>query len=157
MNNFTIRRADKDDSKILTDLVCELLMDFNIQSKSNFNIDKIIIKSTCAELLGRSNFGGFLAFIKLTNQVVGMITITQATAIYNGGDFGVITELYVDRNIRSKGIGKLLLEAAIEFAKQMGWSKVEVGAPKKEDWPRTIDFYKSNGFEEKGPKLRINI
>ena len=86
-----------------------------------------------------------------------MITIAHSFAIYNGGDFGVITELYVDRNQRSKGIGKLLLDKAYEFARQHDWQKIEVGAPDKTAWPRTIDFYKQNGFSEKGPKLRIQL
>jgi GNAT superfamily N-acetyltransferase len=157
MNQYSIRRAILEDSKLLSELICELLHDFNIKSGSNFNIDKTKIESVCKELLPRENFGGFIAMDDLTEQAVGMITIAQATAIYNGGDFGVITELYVDRNLRSKGIGKLLIDSALEFAGNKNWGKVEVGAPDKNQWPRTIDFYIKNGFEEKGPKLRINI
>ena len=157
MNNYSINKATIKDSTLLSKLICELLKDFNERSRSNFVIDEAKVENTCKELLPRENFGGFIAMDNQTNTAVGAITITQATAIYNGGDFGVITELYVDRNTRSKGIGKLLIQSALEFARTKNWSKVEVGAPNKSEWPRTIEFYKNNGFEEKGPKLRIII
>jgi GNAT superfamily N-acetyltransferase len=157
MHTYNIHKATVSDAPILAKLICELLTDFNQRSGSSFLIDEIKMEDICRELLQRENFGGFIARNTITNESVGMITITQATAIYNGGDFGVITELYVDRTIRSVGIGKLLIERALEFAKSKNWTKVEVGAPNKNDWPRTIEFYKNNGFEEKGPKLRISL
>ena len=140
---------------IVTDLVIELLKDFNERSGSNFIIDRNYILETTNKLIDRASFGCYVAF---ENEFpVGLITIAHSFAIYNGGDFGVITELYVGREQRSRGIGQLLLEKAYEFAKQHNWTKLEVGAPTKSEWPRTIEFYKENGFEEKGPKLRINI
>jgi len=157
MDSYSIYQATSNDARIVAELIGELLTDFNLKSGSNFIIDISKIETTCIKLLTRDNFGAFIAMDCMSKQPVGLITIAQATAIYNGGDFGVITELYVDRNIRSNGIGKLLLNRAFEFAKANNWEKVEDGAPNKEDWPRTIKFYKNNGFEEKGPKLRITI
>jgi len=157
MNTYTITKATIKDSGLLSKLICELLKDFNQSSGGNFMIDASKIEIICKALIPRDNFAGFIARDTSTNEAVGVITIAQATAIYNGGDFGVITELYVDRDIRSNGIGKLLIESALEFARTMNWKKVEVGAPNKDEWPRTIEFYKKNGFEEKGPKLRIGI
>lgn len=157
MNTYTINKATIKDSGLISKLICELLKDFNQRSGSNFMIDASKIEETCKELLPRDNFAGFIAIDNITNETVGMITIAQGTAIYNGGDFGVITELYVDRNIRSNGIGRLLIKNALEFARTQNWNKVEVGAPNKDEWPRTIEFYKKNGFEEKGPKLRVTI
>ena len=155
MDTYKIFKATIKDSGLLAKLICELLKDFNQRSGSSFIIDEPKVDETCKELLPRENFAGFIAIDKRTNEPVGMITIAQATAIYNGGDFGVITELYVDRNIRSNGIGKLLIENALEFARTKNWEKVEVGAPNKDEWQRTVEFYKKNGFVEKGPKLRI--
>lgn len=157
MTTFTIKKATKDDSGLVSKLICELLKDLNERSGSNFIIDSSKVENTCIELLSRDNFAGYIAENTLTNEAIGVITIAQATAIYNGGDFGVITELYVNRNLRSVGIGKSLIKNALEFARAKGWKKIEVGAPNKTEWPRTIEFYKKNGFEEKGLKLRISI
>lgn len=65
--------------------------------------------------------------------------------------------MYVDKNHRLIGIGKSLLKEVFKFAKTMGWKKIEVGAPRAEEWPRTIQFYQDNGFELKGPKLRVEV
>ncbi len=157
MNKYSIIPATLEDATLIAEFIGELLDDFNLKSGANFNIDLTEIKTTCQQLLPRENFAAFIAIETLGLVPIGMITIAQATAIYNGGDFGVITELYVKKNYRSTGIGKLLINEAIAFAKSKHWKKVEVGAPSKTDWPRTIEFYKKNGFEEKGPKLIINI
>lgn len=157
MNTYTIQKATVAHSDLIAKMICDLLRDLNERSGSNFDINQSKIEVTCRELLARNNFAGFIASENETNQAIGMITIAQATAIYNGGDFGVITELFVDRSLRSNGVGKTLIDAALGFAREQHWDKVEVGAPNKAEWPRTIEFYKQNGFEEKGPKLRIAL
>ena len=155
MNDISIIKCDRNQSEIISDLIIDLLTDFNERSGSNFVIDRRFVIDTTNKLIDRETFGCYIAF---QNQMpVGLITISHSFAIYNGGDFGIITELYVDKEKRSQGIGKLLLEKAYEFAKHHNWTKLEVGAPNKSQWPRTIDFYKENGFEEKGPKLRLKL
>ena len=156
-NNFFIQRAQIVDAPILAELIGKLLYDFNSKNGTNFNIDLNLLTSTCSTLLERGKFGGFIAVDTKTNDPVGAITISQSTAIYNGGDYGVITELYVREGFRSMGLGNNLLKTAKDFAKEQGWKVIEVGAPKKEEWPRTIEFYKKNGFLERGPKLRIHL
>lgn len=151
-----IIKASHKDVKIIVDLIAELLIDFNNRSGSGFIVNKDKLRTVTQKLITRNNFGAFIAYDSNKNPV-GLITISEAFTIYNGGDFGVITELYVDRNSRSTGIGKLLLQAAFEFSKIMNWSKIEVGAPNAEEWSRTLEFYKKNGFKQKGPKLRIDL
>lgn len=154
---YKIKKATIEDSGLVAQLIALLLKGFNERSASNFTIDCFKIEMTCKEVLVRENFAAFFAIENHSSEAIGLITIAEATAIYNGGDFGVITELYVEHSYRSKGVGKSLIETALEFARIKNWKKVEVGGPKKDEWPRTIEFYKKNGFEEKGPKLRISL
>lgn len=154
---YKITRAKIEDAALVSSLICALLKDFNEKSKTNFVVDTDQVTKTAEQLLARENFGGFLATNLQSNEVVGLITISQGTAIYNGGDFGVITELYVDKNERSNGLGYSLVNQALKFAKTQNWSKVEVGSPNEKEWPITVSFYKKNGFTEKGIKLRISI
>lgn len=156
MNEIRVLKASVKEVKTVVNLVAELLEDFNTKNNNNFIVDKNPLEKVSRKLLIRKNFGAFIAYDS-ENNPKGLITISEAFAIYNGGDFGVITELYVDRNSRSKGIGKLLLQSVFDFSKVMNWTKVEVGAPNAEEWPRTIEFYKNNGFKQKGQKLRIEI
>ena len=155
MNNISIIKATQNQSEIISDLIIDLLKNFNERSGSNFVVDRSSIIDTTNKLIDRETFGCYIAFQNETPT--GLITISHCFAIHNGGDFGVITELFVSKENRSRGIGKLLLEKAYEFARQQNWTKLEVGAPNKSEWPRTISFYKENGFEEKGPKLRLNL
>ena len=155
--SYTIHPAEVSDSRVVAQLICKLLADLNERSGARFVADPNKIEETCKDMLARDGFAGFIAIEEDTKLPIGVITIAPAMAIYNGGDLGVITELYVDRQIRSKGVGKVLISKVLEFAKRKNWSKVEVGAPNKDEWPRTIEFYKQNGFEEKGTKLRMTI
>jgi len=156
MNEIKVLKASIKEVKTVVNLIAELLIDFNNKNDSNFIVDKDNLEKITKKLIIRKNFGAFIAYDS-ENKPKGLITISEAFAIYNGGDFGVITELYVDRNLRSEGIGKLLLQSVFDFSNSMNWEKIEVGAPNAEEWPRTIEFYKRNGFKQKGPKLRIDI
>ena len=156
MSEIKIIKATINEIRTVSDLVAELLIDFNNKSNSNFIVDKTELEKTTRNLIKRNNYGAFIAYDS-GKKPIGLITVAESFAIYNGGDFGVITEFYVDRNSRSNGIGKLLLNHVFEFAESMNWNKIEVGAPNAEEWPRTIEFYERNGFKQKGPKLRIEL
>ena len=156
MNKIKIIKATINDTKTIANLVAELLIDFNNKNTSNFIVDKIQLEKVAKNLIKRSNYAAFIAYDS-EKKPKGIITIAEAFAIYNGGYFGVITEFYVDRDSRSKGIGRLLLQSVFEFSNNMNWCKIEVGAPNAQEWPRTIQFYERNGFKQKGPKLRVDI
>ncbi|AKS45173.1 Acetyltransferase (GNAT) domain-containing protein [Octadecabacter temperatus] len=85
---------------------------------------------------------------------VGVIMLNECAAIYAGGLFGEISELYVSKEHRSKGIAAQLVDAAETYAKEHGWKRLEVGAPPQPNWDRTLQFYLREGFAEVGPRLR---
>jgi GNAT superfamily N-acetyltransferase len=88
------------------------------------------------------------------DEPVGVIVLNQCTAIYAGGKFGVITELYIRPDMRSRGIAPHLIAVALAEGRERGWKRLEVGAPAQPKWNRTLGFYLRNGFEEIGPRLR---
>ena len=90
-------------------------------------------------------------------EIVGILTLNECAAIYAGGNFGEISELYVDSSQRSSGVGAKLIDAAKQFAIQKGWPEIEVGAPPQPEWKRTIDFYTSRGFVYSGPRLYLTL
>lgn len=87
----------------------------------------------------------------------GVMTLNECMAIYAGGRFGEISELYIEPEKRSRGIAPHLLSFAQEEGRARGWKRIEVGAPSQPRWDRTLGFYLANGFEEVGPRLRILI
>jgi len=98
---------------------------------------------------------GVWSFLATTRQGrdVGVVTLNECAAIYAGGRFGEISELYVVPDSRSRSVGALLTDAAARFGRERGWPFIEVGAPSVPAWQRTVDFYLRQGFEEVGPRL----
>lgn len=102
---------------------------------------------------------GVWAFVAIgpDEQDVGVVTLNECAAIYAGGRFGEISELYVAPDHRSSGVGAQLVAAAAGFGRERGWPDLEVGAPGVPAWQRTVDFYLRNGFEEVGPRLDLRL
>ena len=92
-----------------------------------------------------------------SREVVGIMTAMETFAIYAGGNYGVIDEMYVAPNYRSQGIGKKLISALKEFAGQRKWQRIDVTAPPEKRWKKTIDFYEREGFVFTGPKMRLKL
>ena len=108
-------------------------------------------------LLARSD--GVWSFLATTqdDRDIGVVTLNECAAIYAGGRFGEISELYVVPDSRSKSVGALLTEAAAAFGRKREWPFIEVGAPSVPAWQRTVDFYLKRGFEEVGPRLQLTL
>jgi GNAT superfamily N-acetyltransferase len=102
---------------------------------------------------------GVWSFLATTHddRDVGVVMLNECAAIYAGGRFGEISELYVVPDGRSKNVGARLTEAAVAFGRKREWPFIEVGAPSVPAWQRTVDFYLKNGFEEVGPRLYLTL
>ena len=101
----------------------------------------------------------FTAFLALSDadEPVGVATLFEAFAIYAGGSYGVIDEMYVDPAWRGSGVGSRLLEAVREHGRDRGWVRIDVTAPPEKRWERTVRFYEREGFVFTGPKMRLML
>lgn len=91
------------------------------------------------------------------NEPIGITTLTETQAIYAGGKYGVIDEMFVKPGYRSKNIGTQLIQNIKDIAVSKGWKRIDVTAPSEERWKRTVDFYEKNGFVYTGPKLKFKL
>ncbi len=145
-----IKKAKTEDASILTLMVVSLLSELSgeVLEQEKYN-------DLCVKLLNRSDFfTGFLAFNEF-DHCIGILTVTETCSIYAGGCFGVIQELYVLPEYRSMNIGHELIKEVVSFAESRAWRRIEVGAPDRDKWVRTIKFYEKEGFEEIGPRLKL--
>lgn len=134
----------------VANLVADLLIE--LQPSAKQEIQNTPIQSTTYELLIQSKIWAFLA--KKDQAYIGVITLHECAAIYAGGIFGEISELYVKPEYRSLNIGEMLIKQAIVKGQELHWKRLEVGSPPTENSPRTIGFYQRNGFMCTGSRLR---
>ncbi len=148
-----VRQADPMKFERVGNLVYELLAE--IYPDGAYKRDAFV-EPAKALLTGGEGVWSFLA-TTLDDRDVGVVTINQCAAISSDGRFGEISELYVVPDYRSKGVGALLIDATVGFCREHGWRSLEVGAPSRPKWQRTIDFYLGHGFEEIGPRLDLPL
>jgi L-amino acid N-acyltransferase YncA len=91
---------------------------------------------------------GFPVFVAvLENAVVGFSTFGPFRA-WQGYKHSVEHSIYVDKNQRGKGIGKMLLQPVIDDARKMNMHTIIAGIDA--DNKISIAFHKQFGFEEVG-------
>lgn len=113
------------------------------------------VSNDTRDVLTNDHVFGLISFKGTTPS--GLIMLNECAAIYAGGVFGEISELYVAPELRSRGIAGALIQEAIDLARTRKWNRLEVGAPNQPEWKRTFDFYVRAGFDEVGPRLRKTL
>jgi len=153
-SDINIVMAGPAESEIVGELVYSLLMELFSEQIHLFPIEKM--KKAAAELLIPGS--GVWSFLAMNgDEVVGMMNLNECAAIYAGGKFGEISELYIKPDFRSQKIGAQLITQARDFARERAWEILEVGAPDVPRCQRTVNFYLNNGFSEIGPRLEIDV
>ncbi len=153
MENIKIVEASKADYQKVSILVTQLLVE--LEPEASEEIQKMNLSSITKKLFNSSKIWAFIA--KYKERLIGVITLHECAAIYAGGIFGEISELFVVPDFRSKKVGDLLISAAIAKGKYLGWKRLEVGSPPTDEQPRTISFYKNKGFKVTGSRLRYLV
>jgi len=97
---------------------------------------------------------GVVVLAKLNSEIVGFISLIESNAIYAGGKFGIINELYVHPEYRSSGIGAKLIGYVQKSSENKNWTRLELSTPDELEWHRTIMFYEKEGFETVGLKMK---
>ena len=150
---MTTRIATPDDADTVGGFVCDLLAELHPDGGERaLRADRI---ATADNLLTDRSISAYVA--ETAGTPVGVITLNACAAVYAGGMFGEICELYVVPRHRSDGVGHLLIKAAIDHARKQGWQTLEVGAPDVPAWARTVAFYNREGFSEIGPRLHLTV
>ena len=144
------RIADKDVESV-AGLLRELLHELSQGNGPSHDA----IRATALHLIREGAVLGAIASIDA--HPVGVVMLNECAAVYAGGHFGEITELFVRPEVRSKGVAAKLVAEAKAIARERAWKRLEVGAPDQPAWSRTLDFYLREGFQEVGPRLRMLV
>ena len=90
--------------------------------------------------------GGDAGFIVIAEEgaaVRAACTASFVQAIRSAGRYATLQELYVEPDSRSSGVGRAVIEFALEHAVANGCQMVELGTPSKGQ--RQFEFYKRRG------------
>jgi GNAT superfamily N-acetyltransferase len=100
--------------------------------------------------------GGSVLIAEADGDVVGVLSASWQRAIHVPGIYATIQDLWVDGAWRSRGVGAELVEAIASQARTRGVSRLEVGLPRETfaAIASTESFYRRNGFEHLGPRMR---
>ena len=95
---------------------------------------------------------GFVAIGESDNGVAAVCTVSFLQALRTAGRYAIIQEMFVEPEARSSGVGRIVLQFALEHAVARGCSVVELGTPYHGE--RQIQFYERSGFTNVGARLR---
>jgi GNAT superfamily N-acetyltransferase len=88
--------------------------------------------------------------------VVGVLTASYQLALHVPGRYALIQDLWVRPSWRGRAVGRELLSALFELAREQGMARAEVGLPRDTfaDIRATEGFYVHSGFEHLGARMR---
>lgn len=97
-----------------------------------------------------------LIVVELNNQIVGTLQITFITYLtYRGGKRALIEGVRTHKSVRGQGIGKAMLEWAIQKAKDEGCHVVQLTTDKRR--PDALELYKKLGFVASHEGLKLHF
>lgn len=139
-----IRRCTKEDVMSVYQLISELK-----DTQFNFDIFKNVYYSKL------SDTKNYYAVAVEEDNVIGFISLVIDYQLHHADKVGTIEELIVSSESRSQGVGKLLLNYAVCYAKENSCDVIELTSGfSRTDAHR---FYEKNGFRKGSYKFKMNL
>jgi GNAT superfamily N-acetyltransferase len=150
MTQATVREAGADDVEGVAAAVESLLAELGGRMPSRAEMEAQV-----GALLDDPQ-GGSVLVAEADGEIVGVLTASWQRAIHVPGVYATIQDLWVDEDWRSRGVGAELVEAIASQARSRGIGRLEVGLPRETfaAIASTESFYRRNGFEHLGPRMR---
>jgi len=141
---MTIKKCEINDIKKVYDLICELedtkfdYKDFEIAFNSKINKDENYY------ILGVED-----------NNAIGFLSMNIDYQLHHVAKVATIEELIVSSKYRSNKAGKLLLDNAINYAKDENCDVIELTSSFSRE--RAHNFYEKNGFKKGSYKFKMEL
>ena len=95
---------------------------------------------------------GFVVIAEEDGVAKAVCTASMVCAIRTAGRYVILQEMYVEPESRNSGVGRAVIDFALEHAVASGCQVVELGTPR--NGQRQIEFYERAGFVNVGARLR---
>ena len=154
-----IDQARPEDAPVLARMVGELLGEIMAAIGSRvFDFDEKETAARARAWLAEQTYSVFLALDEADEAPCGFIALSESHALYAGGVYGTIPELFVRPGHRCSGVGEQLVARARQWGRSRGWTRLEVTTPPLSQFDRTLLFYERQGFTlSGGRKLKLNL
>jgi GNAT superfamily N-acetyltransferase len=149
--DFRIHRAGEGDVPNV------VLLARQLYSEIQHEVAEQNVAATARALVAEEGSCALLAVRPDGTEALGLLTLAECTAMYAGGRFGSIQEFYVAPASRKQGAGHLLLAEARRFGASRAWTRLEVTATAEHVLAESAAYYRRNGFEESGPRLKLTL
>ena len=149
MDYITIREATEKDLPAIKALMVELIE--AVDDTGGYDVDTAL--ENCRILL--KNADSHILVAEADRNVIGVVNLDIRRTILHSGLSGLIDEIVVAESYRGKGVGRKLIDAAVEKCRLSGCCEIEVSTEFTNTKARS--FYKSCGFEEMGVFLERDI
>ena len=135
---INVRRANPDDEPSLRNLMMQLCQ----TQKVPFNEQRFKwgVKKRLYDRLQKQ--GMFVAEDSENSKLLGMITAELVIDPYGSAE-GYIRTVVVDEQARGRNIGKTLLQASLEYLKEMGVEVIRINSRGSK-----TEYFKTFGFKE---------
>jgi GNAT superfamily N-acetyltransferase len=150
-----VREATEADVPVIADAIGQLLVEL-----SGGGPPLAELEQATAELVKDRGMGALLvADGGGEDGIVGVLAASWQHAVHVPGRYGTIQDLWVHPDWRSRAVGHDLVEAFCDLARKEGAKRLEVGLPREdfEHIEATTAFYRANGFEHLGPRMRRKL
>lgn len=155
MNSVGLRKAEVNDLEALQEISKETFAETFASENTPENMEKYLTESFSKEKLGAEMADPHTSFYfaALHNNIIGYLKLNVEKA--QKGSLEVmaleIERIYVRREFHGKKVGNILLEKALEAAREINARYIWLGV--WEHNQRAIHFYRKYGFEITGSKL----
>ena len=139
-----IRKCLETDINDVYDLICQLK-----EKKLDYNMFK---ESYQSKIKDKKNY--FIVVIE-DNNVVGFLSLVIDFQLHHIGKVATVEELIVSSKYRSNGIGRNLLENAINYAKENKCDVIELTSNFSREAAHR--FYEKNGFNKESYKFKMKL
>lgn len=143
MNHLSVRMASDSDLKLLSELF-DAYRQFYAQPA-----DLERARDFIGERLARND--SWLLVAQSQDILLGFCQMYPSFSSTSTSRIAILNDLFVDQNVRSKGVGQALMLAAEDLAKKLGLSALELATAidnktaqalyERLDWQRDKNFY----------------
>lgn len=142
---FKIRKATNKDIPKVKDIIFTVLEEYGLVP-DEFGIDSSL---TDLELNYFNNGGLFGVLVSSSDEIIGTIGIVSI-----GNNVFELKKMFLKKEFRGKGFGKLMMNYILHYAKSCGCKKLELETIQV--LQEAIGLYKSYGFKAIKPRVINN-